>query len=134
MALLERAGAVRVRKPTTSTPDAQCSRGPGLLSKGNRDLHTTRSAEVPHLGGVFCAERTREHEALYLDGKEAVFWSDAAECAAACKALLDDAPLRRSMAAAGRVRCIANGTLNETVAEQVLQRVAQRGTAGQVAA
>jgi len=94
----------------------------GLLSKGNRDLHTTRSAEVPLLGAAFCAERTPEHDALYLDGKEAVFWDDAAECAAACDALLRDAAWRRSVAAAGRARCIANGTLNERIAEAVLER------------
>jgi hypothetical protein len=114
----------------------QCSKvALGLLSRGNRDLHTTRSAEVPHLGTVLCAERTREHEALYLDGKEALFWSDAAECAAACNALLRDDHLRRSVAAAGRARCIANGTLNEAIAEQVLQRVAQlTGTGRRLAA
>ena len=47
----------------------------GLLSKGNRDLHTTRSAEVPFIGGaVFCAERTPEHEQLLQDGTEAAFY------------------------------------------------------------
>ena len=104
----------------------------GLLSKGNRDLHTTRSAEVPLLGGAFCAERTPEHDALYLDGKEAVFWDDAAECAAACDALLRDTAWRRSVAAAGRARCIANGTLNERIAEAVLERAV--GRAGRLAA
>jgi hypothetical protein len=120
------------RGPASKSDDeyalmVQCAKvNLGLLSKRNRDLHTTRSAEVPYLGGVFCAERTREHDALYVDGKEAIFWDGAAECAAACDALLHDAALRRSIAAAGRARCIANGTLNENVAEAVLQRVAQR--------
>jgi hypothetical protein len=106
----------------------------GLLSKGNRDLHTTRSAEVPLLGAAFCAERTPEHDALYLDGKEALFWDDAAECAAACDALLKDVAYRRSVAAAGRARCLANGTLNEQIAEQVLARIAQIGGTGRLAA
>ena len=134
--LLER----RWRGPGSKSDDeyalmVQCAKvNLGLLSKGNRDLHTTRSAEVPHLGSVLCAERTPEHDALYLDGKEALFWDDAAECAANCAALLADDAWRRSMAAAGRARCIANGTLNENVAEQVLARVAQLGAARRLAA
>ena len=62
----------------------------GLLSHGNRDLHTTRSMEIPALGGLLCAERTEEHLALYEEGREAVFWSDAEECAALCHDLLSD--------------------------------------------
>jgi hypothetical protein len=128
------------RGPSSKTDDeyalmVQCAKVVlGLLSKANRDLHTTRSAEVPLLGAAFCAERTPEHDALYLDGKEALFWDDAAECAAACEALLNDVAYRRSVAAAGRARCLANGTLNEQIAEAVLQRVAQMGGAGRLAA
>ena len=44
----------------------------GLLSKGNEDLHTTRSLEIPAIGTLFCAERTSEHLAMYEDGEEAV--------------------------------------------------------------
>jgi len=112
----------------------QCSKvSLGLLSKGNRDLHTTRSAEVPHLGALFCAERTPEHEALYRDGKEAVFWWDAAECAKQ----VPRAPPRRAAAPRDRrrrARCIENATLNERIAEAVLQRVSQGVSAGQLAA
>ena len=85
----------------------------GLLSKGNRDLHTTRSLEVPLLGGLLCAERTPEHLHLYDEGTEAVFWDDAAECARVCRELLADEPRRREIARRGRERCIVNGTLNE---------------------
>ena len=85
----------------------------GLLSKGNRDLHTTRSLEVPLLGTVFCAERTAEHQYLYCEGEEAVFWADAAECADACLKLLANDGLRREIARRGRERCLRNETLNE---------------------
>jgi spore maturation protein CgeB len=93
----------------------------GLVSKGNRDLHTQRSLEIPSLGGVFCTERTEEHLALYEEDKEAVFWSNAEECAAKCHALLADEAWRRSVAENGRVRYLKNGWTNENVAEKLLR-------------
>jgi hypothetical protein len=45
----------------------------GFVSKENRDLHTTRSSEIPALGGFFCAERTSEHINMYVEGEEAFF-------------------------------------------------------------
>jgi spore maturation protein CgeB len=95
----------------------------GLLSRGNRDRHTTRSLEIPSLGSVFCAERTDEHEALYDDGKEAVFWSSAAECARLCKALFQDEARRAAIAHNGRERCLRNGHFNETFITRVLNEV-----------
>jgi spore maturation protein CgeB len=95
----------------------------GLLSKGNRDLHTQRSLEIPALGGLFCAERTEEHLALYEEDKEAVFWSSAEECAAKCRALLADEAWRRSVAENGRRRYLKNGWTNEKVAERILRAV-----------
>ena len=95
----------------------------GLLSKGNRDLHTTRSLEVPSLGTVFCAERTPEHQYLYCEGEEAVFWSDAAECAGACLRLLANDGLRREIARRGRERCLRNGTMNEQILSHVLSQI-----------
>ena len=92
----------------------------GLLSKGNRDLHTQRTMEIPFAGGVLCAERTSEHRALYREGDEAAFWSDAAECAARCRDLLGDAAWRTDLARRGQRRCVANGHLNERVMERVL--------------
>ena len=92
----------------------------GLVSKIVDDQHTTRSMEIPALGGLFCAERTNEHLELYEDGHEAVFWRDAAECAEQCMALLADAPRRRVIAAAGHARAMRNGHYNEQVMARIL--------------
>jgi spore maturation protein CgeB len=92
----------------------------GLLSKGNRDLHTQRSLEIPYFGGLLCAERTTEHQSLYCEGKEAVFWADAEECASVCLGLLADKPRRREIARRGWVRCIENGKLNEPVMAKII--------------
>jgi hypothetical protein len=92
----------------------------GLLSKGNRDLHTSRSAEIPYIGSLLCAERTAEHLEMYHEDKEAVFWSNPEECAAKCFALLSDGSNREAIARAGRKRCLANGFLNEPIMETIL--------------
>jgi spore maturation protein CgeB len=94
----------------------------GLLSKGNRDLSTQRSFEIPHLGGVLCAERTSEHTQLYREDEEAVFWSSPEECAAQSKRLLQDETFRNSVARSGRRRCLENRTTNQEVLVQILQK------------
>jgi spore maturation protein CgeB len=93
----------------------------GLLSKGNRDLHTTRSLEVPFSGGLLCAERTSEHTEMYKEGVEAVFWSDASECAQVCKKLLNDEVRREEIRVAGmkKVRSLKVG--NEDICDKILK-------------
>ncbi len=95
----------------------------GLLSKGNRDLHTRRSVEVPFSGGVLCAERTSEHQEMYKEGVEAVFWSDAAECAAICKRLLSDESLRERIRVAGMQRVRELGVGNEDICRKIIKVV-----------
>src|SRR5258706_407825 len=92
----------------------------GLLSKGNRDLSTTRSFEIPSLGGVLCAERTTEHTRLYAENEEAVFWSTPEECAAKCMQLIGDEERRKGIASRGRKRWLRNGTANEQVLSQIV--------------
>jgi spore maturation protein CgeB len=102
----------------------QCARvSLGLVSKGNRDLHTTRSLEIPALGGLLCAERTTEHLEMYVEGHEALFWSGVEECAAVCRNVLNDEELRRRIASAGHARSAVNANHNENVMREVLQRV-----------
>lgn len=92
----------------------------GLLSKANRDEHTTRSLEIPALGALFCAERTPQHESLFRDGEEAVFWSDAADCAAKCRELLADDGRRAMIAEAGHRRVLQLGLGNEETCARIL--------------
>lgn len=95
----------------------------GLLSKENRDLHTTRSLEIPALGGLLCAERTSEHITMYNEGQEAIFWKDAAECAAMCRFALSDENRRQTIATAGHQRVMKNGHYNETILSTILDAV-----------
>ncbi|MES1992847.1 MAG: glycosyltransferase [Pseudomonadota bacterium] len=95
----------------------------GLLSKGNRDLHTTRSAEIPYAGGLLCAQRTSEHLAMYKEGEEAVFWESADECAAVCSSLLADPTLRERIRASGKRRSEAGGFGNEAILSDIIQRL-----------
>jgi spore maturation protein CgeB len=92
----------------------------GLLSKGNRDQSTTRSAEIPMLGRVLCAERTPDHLAMYIEGEEAEFWDTPEECAHKCRLLLSDEARRERIAVRGRRRCLKNGPLNERILEEIL--------------
>lgn len=101
----------------------------GMLSKGNRDEHTTRSMEIPYAGGLLCAERTPEHMALYKEGEEAVFWRDAAECADVCRELLAHPERMARIKAAGHQRVRANQVGAEDVGRAALRRLLADGKA-----
>ncbi|MCI0539113.1 MAG: glycosyltransferase [Verrucomicrobiales bacterium] len=99
----------------------QCARiSLGLVSRGNRDLHTQRSAEIPYIGSLLCAERTPEHLRMYREDCEAVFWQDAEECVRTCHKLLADEPARKAIAAAGRAKVERLGVANDLVVEGIL--------------
>ena len=93
----------------------------GMLSRGNRDLHTTRSMEIPYAGGVLCAERTSEHLELYREGVEAVFWSSVDECARQCSRLLADVEWRESVRLAGMARIRASHRGHEDVCHSLVE-------------
>lgn len=92
----------------------------GLLSKDNRDECTRRSMEIPAIGTLLCAERSPEHLRLYEEGREAVFFHDADECAELCRALLADDARRRAIAAAGHERFQRNRATNRDMLTGIL--------------
>lgn len=95
----------------------------GFLSKTNRDLHTTRSMEIPYAGGVFCAQRTTEHQQLYTENVEAVFWEDIDECIRQCKNLVTDNLFRESIRTAGMQRVRRNKVGHENQCQIILDQV-----------
>ena len=92
----------------------------GFLSHQNRDLHTRRSVEIPACGGLLCAERTSEHQLLYEEGVEALFWDTAEECAKKCKKILADSQLNHSVRSASSRRIREMGVGNEDICRQIL--------------
>lgn len=92
----------------------------GFLSKGNRDLHTHRSLEVPYAGGILIAQRTAEHVEMYREGEEALFWDDAEECVDQCRRLLADPALGARLRLAGMARARELGVGNESVVSTIL--------------
>lgn len=92
-----------------------------LLSEKNNDLHTRRSAEIPAIGGVLLAPRTRDHLEMYEEGVEAMFYEGAMDCAAKCKELLANEDLRANIRKNGRARVIRSGYLNERVMETIIE-------------
>ncbi|MDO6739312.1 glycosyltransferase [Wenyingzhuangia sp. 2_MG-2023] len=95
----------------------------GMLSKGNRDLYTSRSVEIPYIGAVFCAERTVTHEKMYIDKEEAVFWSNPEECIKICKELLDNKELLESIKEKGREKVKKLKVGNEDVCREILMAI-----------
>lgn len=93
----------------------------GLLSKQNRDAHTTRTFEVPCVGSLLCAERTAEHLSLFREGEEAVFFNNAEECAQICGELLKDTKRREQIAENGRNRFLELDQTNDKVMTEIIE-------------
>ncbi len=94
-----------------------------FLRKMNHDLQTTRTMEIPACGSLLMAERTIEHEELFKDGEEAVFFSSDEELLELCRYYLSHEEERRQITEAGRKRCLASGYSNEETIKYVLMKI-----------
>lgn len=93
----------------------------GFLRRVNRDKHTSRSIEIPACGALLVAERTDEHQGLFEEDKEAVFFSDDDELVQKTKYYLKDHDARISIARRGLQRCLKSGYDYRTVLARMVK-------------
>ena len=75
-----------------------------IPNQGNVDDITGRSIEIPAIGTLLCVIRTKIHEKIFIENKEAIFFSNANECYRKCKDLLLDANKLKKIAHRGHVK------------------------------
>ena len=55
-----------------------------LFSKQYMDTITARSIEIPAIGTLLCSYRTKTMKNIFIENKEAIFFSDPKECISKC--------------------------------------------------
>lgn len=104
-----------------------------FLHKGNRDLQTQRSVEIPACGGFMLGERTAEHAHLFQEGVEAEFFASRQELLEKVRYYLNNPGRRQEIAAAGRRRCLEGGYSNVDRLRGILQQIfPDNGTSGEL--
>jgi spore maturation protein CgeB len=94
-----------------------------FLRKLNRDKVTQRSVELPAAARPMVAEKTPEHDELFVDGVEYLSFSSEDELVARVRGLLQDPTARAALAAAGRARALRSGYSSVDRAKQMLETI-----------
>ncbi len=92
-----------------------------FLRKLNRDVHTSRTFEIPACGGFMLAERTDEHLQYFEEDTEAVYFGDADELLEKTRIYLSDSDSRNAIAAAGRQRCLDSDYSYHRLVKQMIE-------------
>jgi spore maturation protein CgeB len=87
------------------------------------DQHTTRTFEIPAIGGFMLADRTDEHLEFFEEGKEAEFFGSDAEYGEKLKYYLSHDEERDRIAKAGHQRCMTSGYSYDDRMKQVLSEL-----------
>lgn len=87
------------------------------------DQHTTRTFEIPAIGGFMLADRTEEHLEFFAEGKEAEFFGSDAEYVDKLKYYLSHKVERDRIAKAGHERCMQSGYSYDDRMKEVLSQL-----------
>ncbi len=79
-----------------------------LPSEENQDDITHRSLEIPTLGSLLLAKKTKTHSEFFIDNKEAVFFKNNKDCINKCRFLLQHEKIRKKIAQNGRLKIFKN--------------------------
>jgi len=96
-----------------------------FVTRSNRDQVAHKAFEIAACGGFLLAERTPEHQSLFREDEEAVFFSDFDECRAKIDCYLNDETARTHIAEAGERRARNSGYDNDSVLRGLLMRAAE---------
>ena len=80
-----------------------------FFSTWNSDTYTRRVFEIPACGTFMLSQRTDTMQSLYVEDKEAVYFSSPAELVDKARYYLANDASRKRIAEAGRRRCIESG-------------------------
>lgn len=94
-----------------------------FLTRWGRDVHSSRSFEIPACGVFMLADRTDEHLACFEEGKEAEFYTGTEEMVDKIRFYLAKDQLRQRIAEAGYRRCITSGYSNHERVRHMLEVV-----------
>ena len=81
----------------------------GFLRELCPDQHTTRTFELPAMGGFLFADRSDDHCEFFEEGREAEFFATAEEFRDKLSYYLSHEAQRVKLASAGRERCLNSG-------------------------
>jgi spore maturation protein CgeB len=84
-----------------------------FVTHSNQDQVAHKSFEIAGAGGFLLAEATDEHRAAFVNGEEAVFFEDVADCARLIRKYLPEPELRARIAKAGHARAVSSGYSND---------------------
>ncbi|WP_334163951.1 CgeB family protein [Phenylobacterium sp.] len=93
-----------------------------FLRELNRDLHTSRTFEIPACGGFMLAERTGEHAELFREGEEAEFFETKEELLDKVRAYLAAPEQRAQVAKRGYERTRNSDYSYRAMVERIVQQ------------